>query len=162
HRLSALLAAALLAACGENTAITVIAVSITPAAASTTAGGTVQFTGTVTGSTDTRVIWSVKESSGGQISASGLYQAPAAVGTYHVVATSTADTSKSASAELTVQAPPPPVAVTIAPETITVDHDATQQFTASVTGATNTAVSWSVTESTGGTVDSSGLYTAPH
>jgi len=37
----------------------------------------------------------------------------------------------------------------------------TQSFTATVTGTTNTAVTWSVQESVGGTIDSTGLYTAP-
>jgi hypothetical protein len=40
-------------------------------------------------------------------------------------------------------------------------RDATQVFTAKVTGTTNTAVTWSVEESSGGTIDSAGLYTPP-
>ncbi len=44
---------------------------------------------------------------------------------------------------------------------------ATQQFTATVTGTTNTAVTWSVADANGGTsndgaISSSGLYTAPN
>ena len=39
---------------------------------------------------------------------------------------------------------------------------ATQAFTAAVTGTANTAVTWSVEESSGGTIDNTGLYTAPH
>ncbi len=37
----------------------------------------------------------------------------------------------------------------------------TAQFTATVTNASNTAVTWSVTTPNGGTVDATGLYTAP-
>jgi hypothetical protein len=37
----------------------------------------------------------------------------------------------------------------------------TAQFTATVTGASNTAVSWAVTTTGGGTIDANGLYTAP-
>jgi hypothetical protein len=40
-------------------------------------------------------------------------------------------------------------------------QDATQAFTAEVTGTTNTAVTWSVEESSGGTINSAGLYTPP-
>src|SRR5262249_14589005 len=44
---------------------------------------------------------------GGTINSSGMYTAPANAGTYHVVATSVADTSKSKTAAVTVTAPPP-------------------------------------------------------
>ena len=53
---------------------------------------------------------------------------------------------------------PTGVAVAISPTTSTLGSGATQQFTVSVTGSTNTAVTWSAT---GGTVTTSGLYTAP-
>jgi len=54
------------------------------------------------------VLWSVVETGGGVVSGSGLYTAPGAAGTYHVVATSAADTTKTSSATVTVTAPPPP------------------------------------------------------
>ncbi|HEV2492118.1 MAG TPA: hypothetical protein VG204_03505 [Terriglobia bacterium] len=62
--------------------------------------------------------------------------------------------------------PPPTVSVTISPKTATIAPSATQQFTATVTGATNTAVTWQVNGTAGGsssagTISSSGLYTAP-
>jgi hypothetical protein len=60
--------------------------------------------------------------------------------------------------------PPPPaplLSVTVTPNSVTVLRDATQTFTAKVTGTTNTAVTWSVEESSGGTIDSAGLYTPP-
>jgi YVTN family beta-propeller protein len=58
------------------------------------------------------------------------------------------------------------VAVTITPTTATVKLQATQQFTATVTGNSNTDVTWSVNSVTGGnatvgTVTTQGLYTAP-
>jgi Bacterial Ig-like domain (group 2)/Kelch motif/Galactose oxidase, central domain len=58
-------------------------------------------------------------------------------------------------------APTPPIGVTVTPNSATVLRGATQTFTAKVTGMTNTAVTWSVEESSGGTIDSAGLYTAP-
>ena len=56
---------------------------------------------------------------------------------------------------------PPSVSVTVTPNSVTVLRDATQAFTANVTGTTNTAVTWSVEESSGGMIDSAGLYTPP-
>lgn len=60
-------------------------------------------------------------------------------------------------------APTPPslISVTVTPNSVTVLRDATQAFTAKVTGTTNTAVTWSVEESSGGTIDSAGHYTPP-
>jgi hypothetical protein len=141
-----------------------IAVSISPATASTTAGGTAPFSATVTGTTggqSTAVTWSVQESGGGTVSASGVYTAPGSAGTFHVVATSAADPSKNASATVTVT---PPIAVTVAPATATVATGGSVAFTATVTGATggqSTAVTWTVQEAGGGTVSASGTYTAP-
>jgi hypothetical protein len=62
-----------------------------------------------------------------------------------------------------VQPPPPPpsVSVQVTPKTVTLLRGATQSFVAAVTGTKNTAVTWSVLESGGGTIDSTGLYTAP-
>ena len=58
------------------------------------------------------------------------------------------------------------VSVTISPTTASIAGGATQQFTATVTGSTNTAVTWQVNGENGGdaligTVTSTGLYTAP-
>lgn len=78
-----------------------VAVSVSPATVSLATGGTAQFTATVTGSTTTTVTWT---STGGTISAAGLYTAPATAGTYTVKATSVADATKSASATVTVTA----------------------------------------------------------
>ncbi len=63
--------------------------------------------------------------------------------------------------------PPPTVSVTISPATASVPAGATQQFTAAVTGSSNTMVTWSVNGTTGGsaaggTISTSGLYTAPN
>ena len=59
------------------------------------------------------------------------------------------------------------MSVTLSPTSSTVGYGATEQFTATVTGATNTGVTWSVSSASSssssqiGTVSSSGLYTAP-
>lgn len=84
-----------------------IAVAVQPATAVVQLGATRQFTAIVTGTTNTGVTWSVDSgSSFGTINASGLYTAPAALpnpATAVVRATSTADPSKSGTAQVTLQ-----------------------------------------------------------
>ena len=58
------------------------------------------------------------------------------------------------------------VSITISPTTASIAGGATQQFTATVTGSTNTTVTWQVNGTTGGdaingTISTTGLYTAP-
>ena len=58
------------------------------------------------------------------------------------------------------------VAITISPTTASIAGGATQQFTATVTPSTNTAVTWQVNGENGGdaiigTISTTGLYTAP-
>lgn len=142
-----------------------VGVAIEPPAATVTAGGATQFAAVVTGAAVTGVTWSVVETGGGTVDASGNYTAPAVAGTYHVEATSVADPSRAATAAVTVQAappPPPPVVVAIAPTSAAVDACRSATFTATVTGSTDTAVTWSVQEgAAGGAVTTGGVYTAP-
>jgi uncharacterized repeat protein (TIGR03803 family) len=61
---------------------------------------------------------------------------------------------------------PPAVSVSVSPSTASLMVSGTQQFTATVTGTSNSAVTWSVNGTTGGsntvgTISSSGLYKAP-
>jgi hypothetical protein len=59
---------------------------------------------------------------------------------------------------------PSTVSLFISPTTVTLSEAETQQFTATVTGTSQTAVAWSVTGCTGtacGTISATGLYTAP-
>src|SRR5215467_11366022 len=63
--------------------------------------------------------------------------------------------------------PPVPITVTVTPPSATVSPGATKQFLATVTGTTNTAVTWKVNgtaggNSTVGTISATGLYTAPN
>jgi hypothetical protein len=53
-----------------------------------------------------------------------------------------------------------PVAVTLTPPAASLTASQTQQFSATVTGTTNTAVTWSLNPPVG-TISTSGLYTAP-
>src|SRR5207248_3161831 len=152
----------------------IVSVSISPGNSTMQVGFMQQFTATVTGSTNTAVTWLVNGTAGGNltvgtISSTGLYTAPAVVpspSSVTVSAQSVADTSKSASASVSITATPPPVTVSISPTSGSVQVMQTLQFSAAVTGTTNTAVIWSVNgtaggNSTVGTISSSGLYTAP-
>ena len=131
-----------------------VSVSVSPASATTTTNGTAQFSATVTGSTNTAVTWTA---TGGSVSSTGMFTAPSTAGTYTITATSAADTSKSASASVNVSAPAT-VSVSISPASATTTTNGTAQFSATVSGSTNTADTWSAT---GGTISSAGLYTAP-
>lgn len=74
-------------------------VSITPSSTTVPANGTYSFKASVSGSTNTSVRWSA---TGGTVSTSGYYTAPASAGTYRVRATSAADSTKYAEAVVTV------------------------------------------------------------
>ncbi|MBM7116984.1 beta strand repeat-containing protein [Archangium primigenium] len=143
----------------DTAAVTVTAavvITLTPTSPSVSTAGSLAFSAEVTGASDTSVTWSVKEgATGGSITAAGVYTAPDQAGTYTVVATSVADPSRSASTQVRVEAP----GITVTPNGSTVDQGAVVQFASTVTGVSNTSVTWSVTG--GGTITASGIYTAP-
>jgi hypothetical protein len=82
-----------------------VSVSISPTSASLQIGSPQQFSATVTGSSNTSVTWTA---TGGTISTGGLYTAGNSAGSYSVTATSAADTSKDATAPVTITTTPPP------------------------------------------------------
>jgi large repetitive protein len=83
-----------------------VSVAINPSTATAPEGGLVSFAATVKGVADTSVTWSVQVgAAGGSITSVGLYTAPNTVGTYTVVATSVANPTASASANVTVVLP---------------------------------------------------------
>jgi Immunoglobulin I-set domain len=94
-----------------------VGITIYPTEAKAVEGKSVDFAATVTGAPTSDVTWKVEEgenageirtrgaySKEGEISLYSTYTAPKTPGTYHLVATSTADTNKSATAEITVTA----------------------------------------------------------
>jgi hypothetical protein len=138
----------------------IVAVTISPDLPSSVwQGGTLQFTATVTGTSNTAVTWSVQQgAAGGSITAQGLYTAPAAEGTFVVAATSQADPTKSATATVFVSA----VSIYISPSPVGVARHQQRQFAAEVLGTVHRAVTWSVQEgAAGGSMSNQGLYTAP-
>ncbi len=83
-----------------------VSVAIVPSTVTVPEGGSLSFLATVKGVANTTVTWSVQEgTTGGSITSSGVYTAPNTLGTYHVVATSVADATTSASAVVTIGPP---------------------------------------------------------
>ncbi len=82
-----------------------VQIGVSPSVATLNMGATQAFSATVTGSANTAVTWSVVEADGGSITPAGVYTAPARLGTFHVKATSQADSSRSAQATITVNGP---------------------------------------------------------
>jgi hypothetical protein len=173
----------------DNTKSASVSVTVAPGVAvsivaptgaqNVTVSSTLGITASVTGTSNTAVTWTVNSitngnSTYGTITGSGLsvtYDAPAAVpspATFNVTATSVADNTKSASVSVTIV---PPVVVSIttptSPQSLVINS--TLGFTASVTGTSNTAITWSVNSIPGGnttygTISGSGLsvtYDAP-
>lgn len=105
-----LAACLLLCSCGGGGNVSQVAVTIKPTFAIATVSQTTPFTDTVTGATNTSVTWEVNNTPGGSatigtISATGVYTAPTQVpspATVTVTVVSQADTTKSASAQVTV------------------------------------------------------------
>ena len=142
-----------------------VAITVTPGLSSLSADGTQQFTATVTNTTNTAVTWTLDPTGVGSISAGGLYSAPATLNgqqTVNVIATSKADPTQVASATVTLGVATPPVStISVNPPAATLYAGQTQQFTATVTNTTNAAVTWTISPAGLGSIDSTGLYTAP-
>jgi len=137
-----------------------VTVSVSPTSATLYGGQSQQFTATVTNASNTAVTWSISPVGVGSVNSSGLYTAPASITsqqTVSVTATSQAESTVSASATVTLM---PPVSVSVAPPTATLYGGQTQQFAATVSNTSNTAVNWSISPSVG-SISTSGLYTAP-
>jgi len=87
----------------SNGTSTGIAVVIQPSTVTMAPGQSMPFAATVSGTSDQSVTWSMAENvPNGAVTTDGVYTAPANQGIYHVVATSRADSSKSAIADVTV------------------------------------------------------------
>jgi len=162
-------ASLLLAGCGgtgggdiQHPPVKLISIAVTPVNASVVAGNAEQYTamGTYSDSSTKDItsssgtIWSSSNQAVATVAAAGAAQAVAA-GTTTI---SAASGSVSGSTTLTVTAAVK-ISVSIAPQNPSVVSGATLQFTATVTGTSNTAVTWS--SSVANTISSTGLFTAP-
>ena len=135
-----------------------VAVTVGPASASLGAGASASFTAAVTGTSNTAVTWSISPAVGSV--AGGVYTAPNTVSspqTVTIIATSMADSTKTASAAVSLI----PVGVTVGPASASLGIGASATFTAAVTGTSNTAVTWSLSPALG-TIVSRSLHRAVH
>lgn len=137
----------------------VASLRVTPKSASLAAGASHQFAAEATYSDGVvraaPITW---QATGGTISAGGLFTAGAAGGTFRVIASSgaVADT-----AAVTVTAPPVVTGFVLSPDTVALAPSGAQQFSASATWSDGATRPVTVTySSTGGTVTSTGSYTA--
>ena len=99
----------------------------------------------------------------GSITATGLYTAPASITssqTVTVKATSVADPTKSATAAVTLTQL---VTISLTPSSVSLLPSQNQTFTATVSGTSNTAVTWSINPGLGGLASSAttAVYVAP-
>jgi len=104
------------------------------------------------------VFWSVREgNAGGTIGSNGLYTAPSAAGTFHIVATSQADPKVNGTAFVEV----PPLTVAIGPNPETLRIGGYRQFNGFAVAA-DQQVTWKLLEgAAAGSVTADGLYRAP-
>ena len=160
---------------GNTTPVTAptsgITVTVSPATVSLNLVTRQSFQASASGATNLFFIWKVNDVTGGndtvgRIDSLGNYLSPAAVpspATVTVTAVSSEDKTASGSAMVTILAPPQ---VTVNPTSATVAPAAQTTFTSTVTGAPTTNVIWEVNNivggnSTFGTINSLGVYTAP-
>jgi len=138
--------------------VSLASVSLMPAAVTLGPSATQQFTGTVSGVTNTALTWSLSPAIG-TISSAGLFTAPSSISAQQTVtltAKSVATQASSATSTLTLS----PATVVVNPANITLTDGQTQQFSAAVTGVSNTSVNWSVSPAVG-SITAGGLYSAP-
>ena len=149
-----------------------VTVSVTPANATVLLGNIQNFSAMVSNAADTRVTWAVNGIVGGTsalgtITAEGIYTAPGDLPSPAIVeitATSVADPSKSATAQVTVASD---VSVALSPGAANVELGAALGLQAGVTSAghPDTTVRWSLSgaacPSACGTLTANGIYTAP-
>lgn len=139
-----------------------VSVSVTPGASTLMPSKTLQLIAGVTGTTNSAVTWTLSSATGtlSVTGSSAVYTAPSVIErqeTVEVTVRSAADPMKVAKAVITLV---PVVALSMTPQSVELKPGASQQFVATVSGSSNTAVEWKTNPAIG-TLSSSGLYTAP-
>lgn len=161
-----------ISACGgSKSSSTTVSVTITPTSATVLTNQNQQFQATVTGGSTTVVTWEVNgapfgNATVGTINSGGLYTAPLDVpnpASVTIAAIPVADTSKSATATVTIKLGPN---LAISPSSLTMAAGAQQPFTVTSNGSAATGVTFSVScksTATGGcgSVTTDGVFTAP-
>jgi hypothetical protein len=168
-----------------------VSVTISPGAATVTAGTRATFTAFVSGATNTSATWSINgiangNATVGQVCAPGSNpcaspsgaettidylapQVPPQPNSVTLTATSVADTTKSGSAQIAIAAPAQP-GMSIAPFYAFLGPSQQFHFVANVSGVANTGATWSVASAVQGqgcagaacgSIDNAGNYVAP-
>jgi hypothetical protein len=134
-------------------------VSVSPGSVTLQPSQGQQFWATVSNRVTQTVNWTLSPNVG-TINSAGVYTAPATIAapqTVTVIATSVLNGSLQGTATITLL---PFISVTVSPAALSLGQNQTQQFTATVQYTSNTAVTWSLSPAVG-TINGSGLYTAP-
>ena len=118
--------------------------TVSPSTTGVFAGATTTFTASQAAT------WSLTEANGGHLTSAGVYTAPAISGTYHAIATSTADASKKATVTISVYQP-----LSVSPATAAMAVMTSTSFTAG-----DAPVTWTVDAASGASVDGSGHLSA--
>jgi len=134
-----------------------VSIAVSPTSTTLSSGGNQQFTAILTNIAGADVTWTASE---GSISSSGLYAAPIVTSDSlaTVTASLTAYPSKQATATIVVTPAQSAISVSVSPLQPALTSGQQYQFTATVTGTSHTAVTWSAGQ---GTISTSGLYIAP-
>lgn len=149
-----------------TTSLSSVALSIGPGSATLSPGQTAQFAASVQGTANTAVVWALTPNIGSF--SNGTYTAPTTISTEESVlltATSVADPTKNASVAIVLKpgsgttSQPVVVGVSVSPSTATLNGGQSATFAASVSGTSNTAVTWSLNPQVG--TIANGVYTAP-
>jgi sugar lactone lactonase YvrE len=141
-----------------------VKVTISPKSQDVNAGTSFKFSAQIENADeDPSIKWEVVQGKQyGSIEQDGYYTAPDAVPNppnATIKVTSNFDTNAFDTATVTIVAP---IEVEVSPNFVYVNVNKTQQFTATVKNTSNQQVTWSVYGGAqNGTIDSSGLYTAP-
>jgi hypothetical protein len=135
-------------------------INVTPAQAALTASQSRIFVAQITGLSNNAVTWQLSPPVG-SVGANGTYTAPVSLDsqqTVTLIATSVADSTQTASATITLLST---ASVTVLPAWAVLYPEEPQQFTATTSNAGTAGVTWSISPSGAGTIDGTGLYTAP-
>lgn len=148
---------------GHGSVSSTLSIAIFPTSTTVAPGGQrgFQYALSGTGTTQTGVVWSVKEAGGGTVDNNGIYTAPNTPGTYHVVVSSVANPAVSATATVTVGNSGPILTVTQRQVVVAPGGTISLAGDVQTLNATNPTYTWTVTPPNLGTVDANGNYTAP-
>jgi hypothetical protein len=138
---------------GSNSSIQP-AVTVSPASVTLYPQQTQHFKATVSNLSNQSVTWTA---SPGSITSDGLYTAPTSGSSATITATSVPNSNYNGTASVTLAAAPS-IAIQLESGYPVLPPGATDQFSATVTGASNSAVTWSASA---GTITQNGLFTAP-